>query len=244
MKILLVIGFLFKCITVGAQNDVIKLVNVDKRQLDFENSIAYIKNNIHTFKSVQLLSFYFNDLPFEIAQGYFKQLNPVYSDTREYQKIKERIRLAEVAPVGSSIENFTFHTYPDARTSLKSICEKHTLVLIDFWASSCILCRENSPALRFLYQKFKECGFGILGISTDKRETNWIKAIKQDQTQMWYHGIDDPFKSIQTKLGIEWTPTYVLLNSNMTIIARFTGSWKGLADLDKFLQQYFEEHTK
>jgi thiol-disulfide isomerase/thioredoxin len=44
------------------------------------------------------------------------------------------------------------------------------VVLVDFWASWCPDCIREMPAVRQIYQKFREKGFTIIGISLDKDE--------------------------------------------------------------------------
>jgi thiol-disulfide isomerase/thioredoxin len=42
------------------------------------------------------------------------------------------------------------------------------VVLVDFWASWCPDCLREMPALRQTYQKYKDKGFAVIGISLDK----------------------------------------------------------------------------
>jgi thiol-disulfide isomerase/thioredoxin len=44
------------------------------------------------------------------------------------------------------------------------------VVLVDFWASWCPDCIREMPAVRQIYQKFRDKGFTIIGISLDKDE--------------------------------------------------------------------------
>ena len=42
------------------------------------------------------------------------------------------------------------------------------IVLIDFWASWCGPCRRENPHVKKLYEKYKDQGFEILGVSLDR----------------------------------------------------------------------------
>lgn len=53
-------------------------------------------------------------------------------------------------------------------------------VLIDFWASWCLYCREEAPVLIKTMKRFENKDFTIVSISVDDKRDNWIKAIKQD----------------------------------------------------------------
>lgn len=62
-------------------------------------------------------------------------------------------------------------------------------VLLDFWASWCVPCRNENPNVVRIYQKYKNKGFEILGISLDQNRTQWLDAIENDQLT-WLHVSD------------------------------------------------------
>lgn len=46
------------------------------------------------------------------------------------------------------------------------------VVIVDFWASWCEPCREELPALDRLYQRYREQGLVVVGVSVDRTERN------------------------------------------------------------------------
>jgi peroxiredoxin len=71
---------------------------------------------------------------------------------------------------------------PDAQGKNIAISSfKGSVVLLDFWASWCGPCRENSPELVKLYATFKGQGFQILGVSVDDNRSVWQRAVKADK---------------------------------------------------------------
>ena len=73
-------------------------------------------------------------------------------------------------------------TLPDAQGKAMSLSSmRGSVVLLDFWASWCRPCRENSPELVKLYAKYKGQGLQILGVSVDDNRTAWQKAVKVDK---------------------------------------------------------------
>jgi len=97
---------------------------------------------------------------------------------------------------------------------------KAKIVLIDFWASWCLPCRKANPELEKLYQKYKDEGFTILGVSLDSKETSWLAAIKKDKIS--YPQVIDS-KNWNSKIvesyGVDKLPASFLINETGKIIA-------------------------
>ncbi|WP_020570020.1 TlpA family protein disulfide reductase [Neolewinella persica] len=109
---------------------------------------------------------------------------------------------------------------PEGETiSLESLRGK--VVLLDFWASWCGPCRRENPNVVKLYDKYKEKGFEILGVSLDKTKDRWVKAIADDKLT-WLHISD--LKGWQSEYGrlygVSSIPQTVLLDEEGKIIAR------------------------
>lgn len=63
------------------------------------------------------------------------------------------------------------------------------IVLIDFWASWCGPCRRENPNVVKLYNRYKDKGFEIYGVSLDNNAEKWKAAIAKDGLT-WYHVSD------------------------------------------------------
>jgi peroxiredoxin len=69
------------------------------------------------------------------------------------------------------------------------------VVLVDFWASWCVPCRNNNPNLVKLYAEYKDKGFEIYAVSIDQQKSDWIQAVAADK-MFWKNVIDtDGWKS-------------------------------------------------
>ena len=95
------------------------------------------------------------------------------------------------------------------------------VVLVDFWASWCGPCRRENPNVVAMYQKYKDKGFEILGVSLDRDAEAWKKAIEMDGLT-WKHISDlKGWQSQHARLySVNSIPATVLVDRDGRIITR------------------------
>ena len=146
----------------------------------------------------------------------FRKKYPKYDLTRQLvNKVNatKRIAIGAIAPMFASTDT------TGKQIDLKGYRGKYTL--IEFWASWCAPCREESPTLVRLYNEYKDKGFEILSVSIDKNTTQWKNAIRQDG-YTWGNvcdldGYGGPAAALYTVTAI---PNSFLLDKNGRIIAK------------------------
>ena len=207
-------------------------IQEDIPQLTFAIDTGFINSTPESYYSLRLLNFYFSDLDYKFITAAFGKFKKKYQESKMGIDLRDKLELSAKSLPGVQVNNFTFLNEKGGSVSLKSIAEQHNIIAIDLWASWCIPCRENTPFVKSLYNKFNSKGLGILSLSIDKKKESWIKAIQEDGINIWYNGIDDERKSIENLLGIISIPTIILFDKNLKIINKFNGRWKGKRDLE------------
>lgn len=133
---------------------------------------------------------YLKELAEKLRQAY--QDKPMPSAVKRFVDYMSQVSLpeemqSEGPEVGSLAPDFTLPQPDGTSISLSQLRGKY--VLIDFWASWCGPCRKENPQVVALYQKYKDKGFEILGVSLDKEKEAWTKAIEKDKLS-WLHVSD------------------------------------------------------
>lgn len=96
-------------------------------------------------------------------------------------------------------------------------------VLLDFWASWCMPCREEIPHLKALYERYHSGGLEIVSISVDAHPENWKRAMLQERMP-WkqvldsYSGTGD-LSDVAGGYGVEAIPFTVLLDKDGVVVA-------------------------
>lgn len=138
--------------------------------------------------------------------------------------------------IGYPALDFTQTDVNGKNVSLSSY--KGKVVLVDFWASWCGPCRRENPNVVAAYNKYKDKGFDVFGVSLDENKDKWLQAIQKDGLA-WTHVSD--LKGWQNEAskayGVTSIPFNLLLDKDGKILA------KGLrgADLDATLAKIFGE---
>jgi peroxiredoxin len=141
------------------------------------------------------------------------------SDPAAVANLKKEMEQIKAFTQGSVAPDFTQNNPEGEEVSLSDFRGK--VVLIDFWASWCGPCRRENPNVVKLYEKYKDQGFEIIGVSLDRKKDRWLQAIEADGLA-WPHVSD--LKGWQNEVaqlyGVGSIPHTVLLDREGKIIAQ------------------------
>jgi peroxiredoxin len=155
-------------------------------------------------------------------------------NTQYVKTLQELVQTLELVNVGKPAPDFTLDT-PDGNTVKFSDKLGKGYVLLDFWAAWCGPCRRENPNVVRVFNKYKDKGFDVVGVSLDHSKDAWLKAIAKDSLA-WTHVSDLKYwESEPAKLyGVRAIPSNFLIDRDGVIVAK---NLRG-EDLDELLNKY------
>lgn len=100
-------------------------------------------------------------------------------DIKRYADDYKRNILA-INQVGKIVADYEFIDIEENKMKISNYIGKSDFLFIDFWASWCSPCRASIQDIKKYYQKNKEKGVEVLGVSIDENKDAWIKALHQE----------------------------------------------------------------
>jgi len=199
----------------------------------------HIVNNPSSVLSLYLIAQYWQEYGPEKAKSFLQSLSlPLQNHSIAKGLVaawEKRQETESNTAIGRLSMDFSQADTTNMAIRLASFRGKY--VLLDFWASWCGPCRQESPVLVKAYKKYHSKGFEILSVSLDENKEKWKAAISKDKLA-WTHVSDlkGGQNEAATLYGVESIPANFLIDPQGKIIA------KGLRgeDLERELQELFK----
>ncbi|HEY6455815.1 MAG TPA: TlpA disulfide reductase family protein [Steroidobacteraceae bacterium] len=87
---------------------------------------------------------------------------------------------------------------------------KGQVVMINFWASWCVPCRQEMPLLDSIYKKYKPLGFTLIGVNVEPDKQAAEKFLKQ--TPVSFPVLFDTKSTVSGLYNVQVMPTTVFID--------------------------------
>jgi len=98
---------------------------------------------------------------------------------------------------------------------------KGYVLVMDFFATWCIPCKESIPHLNSLNRKYGKQGLQILGVSVDEGNDREVKGFVTERKISYPVAIAD--EDLQTEYGLRSIPTVYVINKKGMVADKFQG---------------------
>ncbi len=210
--------------------------------------MSFIKTHPDSYLTAYLLRWKVSGMPLNEGKAIYTRLSDRIKNSENGKEIAKEIKSLEGGSPGSVASVFAVNDINGQPISLADFKGKK-YVLLDFWASWCVPCRKGNPHLIGLYNKYKDKGLEIIGVSDDDSNlAAWKKAVDQDKIGIWKHVLRglkrtqtgyNKSADISEPYAIHTLPTKILIDKNGVIIGRYGGGGEGDEAMDKKLAEIF-----
>ena len=115
--------------------------------------------------------------------------------------------------VSGPAPGFTLQSRDGGKVSLGSL--KGDVVMINFWATWCVPCREEMPHLEALYQRYHKLGFKLLGVNVENDPEGAKKWLQE--TPVSFPVLFDTKNEVTKLYKVQTMPSTVIVARDGTV---------------------------
>jgi len=87
---------------------------------------------------------------------------------------------------------------------------RNKVVIVDFWASWCVPCREEMPVLNRLYERYRNQGLVIVGVSVDRERSNVTDFLRRNAVS--FPIVHDPERQVADRYRPSTMPSSYIID--------------------------------
>lgn len=95
------------------------------------------------------------------------------------------------------------------------------VVLLNFWATWCPPCIQEMPSLNATYERFREDGLVVLGISVDEDADEYSDFLRT--AGVTFPTVRDPERTVSTRYGTMKYPESYLISRDRRVLRKYVG---------------------
>lgn len=195
--------------------EVINLIEISRKNPDTYNLMCnYMINYSVTSKVMGM-----DKLMVALAEKYYLTGQAPWADSTIMANIKSEVKKVRYNLLGMKAQGLPLKKFDGSSINTNELKNKYTLLF--FYEPTCGHCKEATPKMHKVYEKFKDKGFDVIAIylMTDKKEwtdfinehklTDWINAWDPDRESFYWYYYDT-----------STTPGVYLLDKDKKIVAK------------------------
>jgi thiol-disulfide isomerase/thioredoxin len=164
----------------------------------------------------------------DAMEAKYENLDIKYKNSQASKTLKEKIESYKSTAIGKPVIPFSQTGHDGTLVDIAAL--KGKIVIIDFWGSWCVPCRNSHPDMKKLYEKYKPLGVEIVGIAYEGKKTReeqdkaWRKAIQEDGVNWLHIMIDQDGIDLAKAYDIGGYPTKFLIDQNGKFAMKILGN--------------------
>jgi len=150
------------------------------------------------------------------------------SRTRNLIKVLGAIAVLAVALAGyvslskkNPAPDVTFTSISGEKTSMQSLRGK--VVMVNFWATSCVTCVKEMPQMVETYNKYKDQGLDFVAVAMSYDPPNYVLNYAQTRNLPFKVALDVQGDLAKSFNDVKLTPTTYVIDKDGNIIKRYVG---------------------
>jgi len=118
--------------------------------------------------------------------------------------------------------------------------QKEGLVILDFWATWCVPCKNGLPKINELHEKYDNVNVLTINVDKPRKKAAAISTVKSNR--FTFHTLFDSKKVVQKQYNITNIPRTLIIDQDGTIIYDHTGYQRGdEKHYEKVIVKWLEE---